>query len=52
MAKRRKKTNTKTSIQRLGANINAVRKFDNPHDKRFKELFGNKNCFMETSGNR
>ena len=46
MAKRRKKTNAKPSAQRPGANTEEARKVDNPHDKRFKELFAHKKSFL------
>ena len=46
MAKRRKKTNAKSSAQRPRANTKAACKVDNPHDKRFKQLFAHKESFL------
>jgi len=46
MAKRNKKTNAKTRTKKPYQNNQAVKKVDNPHDKRFKELFSNKKSFL------
>ena len=46
MAKRNKKTNAKTGTKKLYPNNRAIKKVDNPHDKRFKELFSNKKSFL------
>ena len=46
MAKRSQKTKAKTRTQKSNANRQAINKVDNPHDKRFKELFGNKRTFL------
>jgi len=45
LAKKRKK-NIKSIAQRRGANGRVIQKVDNPHDKRFKELFSNKKSFL------
>jgi len=45
LAKKRKK-NTKPLAQRRGSNGQVIQKVDNPHDKRFKELFSNKKSFL------
>ena len=48
--KRRKRTNTKTSPRKPKVNTPTAPpiapKVDNPHDKRFKELFSNKKSFL------
>ena len=46
MAKRNKKTNAKTGTKKLYPKNRAIKKVDNPHDKRFKELFSNKKSFL------
>ena len=45
MTKRNKKTKTQIGIKKAYIK-NTVKKLDNPHDKRFKELFSNKKSFL------
>ena len=52
MDKRRKKTKSKTKIQKPALTNQSTRKVDNPHDKRFKELFANKKSFLSLLRNR
>ena len=46
MAQRRKKNKAKASPQKPNSKSKKKRKIVNPHDKRFKELFGNKKSFL------
>ena len=46
MAKRNKKTNAKARTKKPYPSNQSVKKVDNPHDKRFKELFTNKKTFL------
>ena len=46
MAKRTRKTNAKTRTKKPYPNNRNVKKVENPHDKRFKELFSNKKSFL------
>ena len=46
MAKRNRKTKAKSRTNKPYSNNRSVKKVENPHDKRFKELFSNKKSFL------